>query len=82
MLLLPVISISFIRSMVCRESNVVNGCVLGIYSVADGLFAIIVFAGITTGWLLCALAAFVILFGTMYNIRIMTFVLHMDHKLT
>jgi len=81
-LLLPVISISFIRSMVRRDSNVVNGWVLGIYSGADGLFAIIVFAGITNGWLLCVLAAVVLLFGIMYNIRIMTFVLHMDHKLT
>ena len=78
MLLLPVFSIGFIRSMVSKNSNSTNAFVLGVYTLADGLLAwLMVGASVTSMWTgLILLAAIAIALA--YNVRIMTFALKLE----
>jgi hypothetical protein len=77
-LLLPVFTIAFIRSMVRKGSNKANVFVLGIYTVADVLLAwLLVGAALNSWWtvlpfILAVAAAFA------YNVRIMTFALKLE----
>lgn len=77
-LLLPVFSIGFIRSMVSKNSNSTNAFVLGVYTLADGLLAwLMVGASVTSMWTgLILLAAIAIALA--YNVRIMTFALKLE----
>ena len=77
-LLLPVFTIAFIRSMVRKGSNKANGFVLSIYTVTDVLLAwLLVGAALNSWWtvlpfILAVAAAFA------YNVRIMTFALKLE----
>lgn len=77
-LLLPVFTISFIRTMVRKRSNRANAFVLSIYTLADAILAyLLVGAALSGFWpvfffLLAVAAAFA------YNVRIMTFALRLE----
>jgi hypothetical protein len=77
-LLLPVFTITFIRSMVKRRSNGRNAFVLVIYTLADAVFAWFLIGLSLNGYLplIIFLAAVAAAFA--YNIRIMTFALKLE----
>jgi hypothetical protein len=77
-LLLPVFTIAFIRTMVRKESNRANAFTLGIYTAADALLAYLLLgAGLTS---LVSILLFVLAAGLAfaYNVSIMTFALKME----
>jgi hypothetical protein len=77
-LLLPVFTIGFIRTMVKKESNRANAFVLGIYTFAAALLAYLI-VGVDFGsWL--AILLFLIAVGAAlaYNVFIMTFALKLE----
>lgn len=77
-LLLPVFTITFIRTMVGRGSNGANAFVLGIYTWADTLLAyLLVGAALAGFWsVLVFLAAVIAAF--VYNVRIMSFAVKLE----
>lgn len=77
-LLLPVFTIGFIRTMVARRSNGVNAFMLAIYTVADAILAyLLVGAALAGFWsVLCFLVAVAVALA--YNVRIMTFALKLE----
>ena len=78
-LLLPVFTIGFIRTMVARRSNGANAFMLAIYTVADAILAyLLVGAALAGVWsVLVFLVAVALAFG--YNVRIMTFALKLEN---
>ena len=77
-LLLPVITISFIRHMVAKKSNGCNAFVLALYTVIDAIFAFFMVGGRfeSTTDVLMFLAASGCAF--LYNVCIMTFALKLE----
>jgi len=78
MLLLPVVTISFLRTMVAKRSNRVNAMVLAIYTIIDLIFAFFM-VGCAFGsiWrVLLFLIAGAISFG--YNVSLMRFALRLE----
>ena len=78
MLLLPVFTIAFIRTMVRKDSNKTNAFVLGIYTVADALLAwLLIGAAIGSLW-----AVLLLIIGVaaafLYNTKIMTFAVRLE----
>lgn len=77
-LLLPIFTISFIRTMVAKRSNLINAFMLGIYTLIDVIFAFFMIGGKFTGFfsvflfLLAGSAAFV------YNVALMSFALRLE----
>ena len=77
-LLLPVFTINFVRTMVRKRSNRANAFVLAIYTLVDAILAyMLVGAALSGFWpvlffLLAVVAAFA------YNVRIMTFALRLE----
>ena len=49
-LLLPVVTISFIRTMVAKRSNKINAFMLGIYTVVDAIFAFFMIGAFDSAW--------------------------------
>lgn len=76
-LLLPVFTISFIRTMVRKESNQTNAVVLAIYTAADALFALLILGAVSSFW---TALLFLGLLGAAfsYNVAVMTFALKME----
>lgn len=77
-LLLPVFTIGFIRTMVARRSNGVNAFLLAIYTLVDAILAYLLVGAMLAGWwsVLRFFAAFAIAFA--YNTRIMSFALTLE----
>jgi hypothetical protein len=77
-LLLPVLTISFIRTMVARRSNTVNAFMLGIYTLVDALLAfLMVGASLASGWLIAGFLA-ASLAALAYNYALMGFALKLE----
>ncbi len=77
-LLLPVFTISFIRSMVRRRSNGQNAFVLAIYTLADAVFAWLLVGAALDGFMSVLVFAAAVAAAFAYNIRIMTFALKLE----
>jgi hypothetical protein len=77
-LLLPVFTISFIRSMVRKESNRANAFTLGVYTAADALLAYLLLGAGPGSLLSTLLFALVAGVAFAYNVFIMTFALKME----
>ncbi len=77
-LLLPVVSISFIRAMVRKESNGINVSMLGIYTAFDVLLAFLLLGAAPASWV--TLAVILIAGGAalFYNYKIMEFALKLE----
>lgn len=77
-LLLPVFTITFIRTVVRKESNWSNAFVLGVYTAADALLGWLLFGPMLGSW--WAVPAFVVAVGLAfaYNVRVMTFALRLE----
>ena len=77
-LLLPVFTIGFIRTMVAQRSNGVNGFVLALYTLADAILAYLLVGAALAGLLsiFCILVAVAVALA--YNTRIMSFALKLE----
>lgn len=77
-LLLPVVTISFIRTMVAKKSNGVNAFVLGIYTAVDLILAFFMVGGSLSSFF--AVAVFLLAGGLafLYNVKIMTFAVRLE----
>jgi hypothetical protein len=77
-LLLPVLTISFIRTMVAKRSNKINAFMLAIYTVVDVIFAFMMVGGaLNTGWRVCAFLIAGVL-ALVYNYYLMCFALKLE----
>jgi hypothetical protein len=77
-LLLPVFTVNFTRTMLRRRSNEANAFVLAIYTLADALLAwLLVGAALNSWW---TVAAFILAIAAAfaYNVRVMTFALRLE----
>lgn len=77
-LLLPVFTISFIRSMVSRRSNNTNAFTLCVYTIADALLAWIILNIRFGSWLMVLVLFVMVILALLYNIRVMTFALKLE----
>ncbi len=77
-LLLPVFTISFIRCMVRRQSNLRNAFVLAIYTLADIVLAYLLVGAALTGFLSVLFFILAVAAAFAYNVRIMTFALKLE----
>ena len=79
-LLLPVVTISFIRTMVARRSNRINAYVLCIYTVVDMILAFFMVGGAfgSSAAVLVFLAASALAF--LYNVSLMSFALRLESE--
>lgn len=77
-LLLPILTISFVRAMVAKRSNRVNACLLGIYTAIDAIFAFFLVGGAFPSiWpVVFFLAAAALAFC--YNLALMGFALKLE----
>ncbi len=78
MLMLPVVTIAFLRQMVARKSNRVNAFCLGIYTLADAILAFFLLGGILAGGWMAALLAAAVVVAFCYNVSLMTFALRLE----
>ena len=77
-LLLPVLTISFIRIMVAKRSNRVNSFVLGIYTVIDAILAFFMVGGRLSSLFEFAVFLPAVVLAFLYNIQIMTFAVRLE----
>jgi hypothetical protein len=77
-LLLPVFTIGFIRTLVARRSNGVNAFVLCIYTVVDAILAYLLVGAALAGFWTAAAFVLAVLIALAYNIRIMSFAVKME----
>jgi hypothetical protein len=77
-LLLPVLTINFLRAICRRQSNRANALALAGYTLVDALLAwLLVGAGLSSGW---TVAVFIIAVAAAfaYNVRMMTFAVKLE----
>lgn len=72
-LLLPVFTISFIRTMARRRSNKSNAFVLAVYTIIDAILAWFLIGAALSGFLPILFFTLAVIVALLYNIRIMTF---------
>jgi hypothetical protein len=77
-LLLPVFTIAFIRTMVRKGSNKTNAFVLGVYTLADALLAWLLVGAALNSWFPVVVFIAAVAVAFLYNIRIMTFALRLE----
>jgi len=77
-LLLPVFTIGFIRTMVARRSNGVNTFVLAIYTLADAILAYLLVGAALVGLWSVFFFPVAVAVAFAYNIRIMSFALKLE----
>lgn len=79
-MLLPIVTISFIRTMVAKGSNKINAFLLSIYTTIDAIFAFFMVGGsfLNFGPVIFFLLALAIAF--FYNVQIMSFALRLEKK--
>lgn len=78
MLLLPIVTISFIRTMVAKSSNRINAFVLTIYTVTDAIFAFFMVGGSFADFLGVLLFLVALAIAFFYNVQIMSFALRLE----
>ena len=79
-LLLPMFTIGFIRSMVRRESNRVNAFTLITYTAVDTLLAYLLVGASLAGWGAILLFVAAVGLALAYNFRIMSFALSLEKE--
>ena len=79
-LLLPVFTIAFIRTMVRKGSNKSNAFVLAIYTLVDALLAWLLIGAALNSWFPVVIFIVTIVAAFIYNIRIMTFALKLEEE--
>jgi len=77
-LLLPVFTISFIRTMVRKESNRTNAFVLSVYTIADTLIAWLLVGASLNSWFRVFVFIIAVAIAFLYNVRVMTFALKLE----
>ncbi len=77
-LLLPVVSITFIRAMVGRQSNLANGFTLVLYTLIDGLLAYLLLGSRLTTWIGALVYLGLVAVGFGYNLWIMSMAVKLD----
>ncbi len=77
-LLLPIITITFIRAMVAKRSNSVNALVLGVYTVLDAIFAFFMIGGSFDSFGLVVLFLGTTGLAFFYNYLLMIFALRLE----
>ncbi len=77
-LLLPVFTISFIRTMARRRSNKSNAFVLTIYTIIDAILAWFLVGAALSGFLTIFFFIVAVIVALLYNIRIMTFAVKLE----
>lgn len=79
-LLLPVVTISFIRTMVAKRSNKVNAFVLGVYTVIDMILAFFMIGGTFGSFAAVVVFLGASLFAFLYNVSLMSFALRLESE--
>ena len=79
-LLLPVVTITFVRAMVAKRSNKVNAFILGIYTVVDAILAFFMIGGAFVSTTATVIFIFAALFAFIYNTTLMSFALRLEDK--
>ncbi|MCK5861561.1 MAG: hypothetical protein KAH38_03685 [Candidatus Hydrogenedentes bacterium] len=79
-LLLPIFTITFLRTMVRKNSNGTNAFILAIYGSADALLAWLLIGSILGGWISALLFIAAVTVAFLYNARIMVFALSLEEE--
>jgi len=77
-LMLPVFTIAFIRTMVSKSLNKTNAFVLLVYTLADVLLAWLMLGEALVSFLPIAMFVGAVVFAFLYNVKIMTFALKLE----
>jgi len=77
-LLLPVFTIGFIRTMVQKKSNRSNAFVLSVYTLIDALFAWLLVGAALNSWFIVVIFIMATAVAFLYNVRIMSFVVRLE----
>lgn len=77
-LLLPVVTISFIRTMVAKKSNGINAFVLGIYTTVDLILAFFMVGGSLSSFFYVVVFLLAGVLAFLYNVKIMTFAVRLE----
>jgi len=77
-MLLPVFTIGFIRGMVRKESNRVNGFTLVIYTVADAILAFLLVGAALTSWLPVVVFVAAVGAALVYNVKVMGWAVRLE----
>jgi hypothetical protein len=79
-LLLPVFTVAFIRTMLRKKSNQSNAFILGIYTLVDAILAFLLVGAALSGWWPILVFVVAVAAAFLYNIRIMTFALKLEEE--
>ena len=79
-LLLPVFTIAFIRTMLRKKSNRSNAFILGIYTLVDAILAFLLVGAALSGWWPILVFVVAVAAAFLYNVRIMTFALKLEEE--
>ncbi len=79
-LLLPVFSINFIRTLVSRESNIANAFVLGTYTLIDVILAWLLVGAALTAWFPTLVFVGALAAALLYNIKIIDFAIKLEYE--
>ena len=77
-LLLPVVTISFIRTMVSKRSNGVNAFTLGVYTAIDAIIAYFMVGMSLETTASVVLFVGAVLFALFYNMAVMNFAVRLE----
>lgn len=77
-LLLPVCTISFIRTMLNKRSNAINAMILGIYTLVAAMFALLLFGAAIASWISGLLFIAAVLCALLYYVWFMGFALRLE----
>lgn len=77
-LLLPIVTISFIRTMVAKRSNKINAFLLVIYTVVGAILAFLMIGGMFSGWLSIIGFLLAVFAAFMYNYYLMCYALKLE----
>ena len=77
-LLLPIFTVQYLRSVVRKESNRANAATLLIYAAIDGLVAYLLLSAGLTNWIATMVFLIVIAAAFFYNVYIMSFALRLE----
>lgn len=79
-LLLPVVTISFVRTMVAKRSNKVNVFVLGVYTAIDVILAFFMVGGTIGSFAAVVVFLAASLSALLYNVSLMSFALRLESE--
>ncbi len=77
-LLLPVFTIMFIRTMVRKGSNKANAFVLGIYTLVDAILAWLLVGAAISSWFPVVVFILAVIAAFLYNVRVMTLAIRLE----